>query len=162
MALDSAGNASPHSNIVSFVLSDGKPRISFTFEDDDYGAGAVSPRKGTSGKYIFKVRYTELEGLEPKTAQVWVDLDGDGKYSFLEKYNLFETRLTIDRELAHELEAEAEERAAREAVEKAEREARERREAIEKVIREAAEAAERKAERDRRYAARKARQTVKR
>ena len=49
-------------------------------------------------------------------------------------------------------------RAAREAIEKTEREARERREAIEKVIRDAAEAAERKAERDRRYAARKARQ----
>ena len=55
---------------------------------------------------------------------------------------------------------EAEERAAREAVEKAEREARERREAIEKVIRDSAEAAERKAERDRRYAARKARQVL--
>jgi hypothetical protein len=54
---------------------------------------------------------------------------------------------------------EAEERAAREAVEKVEREARERREAIEKVIRDAAEATERKAERDRRYAARKARQS---
>jgi hypothetical protein len=53
---------------------------------------------------------------------------------------------------------EAEERAAREAIEKVEREARERREAIEKVIRDATEAAERKAERDRRYAARKARQ----
>ena len=52
---------------------------------------------------------------------------------------------------------EAEERAAREAIEKVEREARERREAIEKVIRDAAEAAERKADRDRRYAARKAR-----
>ena len=39
------------------------------------------------------------------------------------------------------------------------REARERREAIEKVIRDSAEAAERKAERDRRYAARKARQS---
>ena len=57
---------------------------------------------------------------------------------------------------------EAEERAQREAIEKAEREARERREAVEKVIRDAAEAAERKAERDRRYAARKARQANKR
>jgi hypothetical protein len=55
-------------------------------------------------------------------------------------------------------EAEAKARAEREAVEKAEREARERREAVEKVIREAAEAAERKAARDARYAARKARQ----
>jgi hypothetical protein len=53
---------------------------------------------------------------------------------------------------------EGEERAAREAIEKVEREARERREAIEKVIRDATEAAERKADRDRRYAARKARQ----
>jgi hypothetical protein len=53
---------------------------------------------------------------------------------------------------------QAQERAAREAIEKAEREARERREAVAKVIRDAAEAAERKAERDRRYAARKARQ----
>src|SRR5262245_29076001 len=53
---------------------------------------------------------------------------------------------------------EAAERAEREAKERAEREAREKREAIEKVIRDAAEAAERKAERDRRYAARKARQ----
>jgi Family of unknown function (DUF6481) len=53
---------------------------------------------------------------------------------------------------------EAAERAEREAKEKVEREAREKREAIEKVIRDAAEAAERKAERDRRYAARKTRQ----
>ena len=52
--------------------------------------------------------------------------------------------------------------AAREAIEKVEREARERRAAVEKVIRDAAEAAERKAERDRKYAARKARQTGKR
>jgi hypothetical protein len=59
-------------------------------------------------------------------------------------------------------EQEAAERAEREAKEKAEREAREKREAIEKVIRDAAEAAERKAERDRRYAARKARQVSKR
>lgn len=57
---------------------------------------------------------------------------------------------------------EAEERAAREAIEKVEREARERREAVEKVIRDSAEAAERKADRDRRYAARKARQSGKR
>ena len=54
---------------------------------------------------------------------------------------------------------EAEERAAREAIEKVVREARERREAVEKVIRDASEAAERKAERDRRYAARKQRQS---
>ena len=53
---------------------------------------------------------------------------------------------------------EAAERAEREAKEKIEREARERREAVEKVIRDAAEAAERKADRDRRYAARKSRQ----
>jgi hypothetical protein len=59
-------------------------------------------------------------------------------------------------------EKEAAERAEREAKEKVEREAREKREAIEKVIRDAAEAAERKAERDRRYAARKARQQTKR
>ena len=55
-------------------------------------------------------------------------------------------------------EKEAAERAEREVKEKAEREVRERREAVEKVIRDAAEAAERKADRDRRYAARKARQ----
>ena len=54
--------------------------------------------------------------------------------------------------------AEAQARAEREAVEKVEREARERREAVAKVIRDAAEAAERKAARDARYAARKARQ----
>ena len=55
-------------------------------------------------------------------------------------------------------EAEAAVRAELEAKEKVEREARERREAIEKVIRNASEAAERKADRDARYAARKARQ----
>jgi hypothetical protein len=55
-------------------------------------------------------------------------------------------------------EAEAAARAEREAIAKVEREARERREAVEKVIRDAAEAAERKAQRDARYAARKARQ----
>lgn len=55
-------------------------------------------------------------------------------------------------------EAEAAVRAEREAVERAEREARERKEAIEKLIRDSAGAAERKAARDARYAARKARQ----
>ena len=59
-------------------------------------------------------------------------------------------------------EAEAAERAEREAAEKVARIEREKREAIERVIREAAEASERKAERDRRYAARKARQAAKR
>jgi hypothetical protein len=59
-------------------------------------------------------------------------------------------------------EAEAAVRAEQEARERVEREAREKREAIEKVIREAGEAAERKKARDARYAARKARQTVKR
>jgi uncharacterized protein DUF6481 len=58
-------------------------------------------------------------------------------------------------------EAEAAARAERETVERAERDARERREAIEKVIRDAADAAERKAARDARYAARKARQNQK-
>ncbi|HWE15571.1 MAG TPA: DUF6481 family protein [Hyphomicrobiaceae bacterium] len=58
-------------------------------------------------------------------------------------------------------EAEAVVRAEREAIEKTEREARERKEAVEKLIRDAAEAAERKAARDARYAARKARQTQK-
>ena len=58
-------------------------------------------------------------------------------------------------------EAEAAARAEREAAERVEREARERREAIEKVIRDAAAAAERKAARDARYAARKARQVQK-
>jgi hypothetical protein len=60
-----------------------------------------------------------------------------------------------------EKEAEAVVRAEREVVERAEREARERREAIEKVIRDSSEAADRKAARDARYAARKARQTKK-
>ena len=55
-------------------------------------------------------------------------------------------------------EEEARVRAEQEAVERAEREARERKEAIEKLIRDAADAAERKAARDARYAARKARQ----
>jgi hypothetical protein len=55
-------------------------------------------------------------------------------------------------------EQEAAERAAKEATQRAEREQREKWAAIEKVIRDAAEAAERKAERDRRYAARKSRQ----
>lgn len=56
---------------------------------------------------------------------------------------------------------EAAERAEREAREKAEREVRERREAVERLIRDAADKDSRKAERDRRYAARKARQVKK-
>src|SRR4029079_4931968 len=70
-----------------------------------------------------------------------------------------EAREAREKERAAIKAKEAEAREAREAIEKVEREARERREAIEKVIRDAAEAAERKAERDRRYAARKARQS---
>jgi hypothetical protein len=58
-------------------------------------------------------------------------------------------------------EAEAAARAEREAAETAERAARARRDAVETLIRDAAEAAERKAARDARYAARKARQSQK-
>jgi len=58
-------------------------------------------------------------------------------------------------------EAEAAVLAEREAIEKTEREARERRDAIEKLIRDSADATERKAARDARYAARKARQKKK-
>ena len=56
---------------------------------------------------------------------------------------------------------EAAERAEREAKEKVERDARERREAVSRLIREAADKDARKSERDRRYAARKARQVKK-
>jgi len=79
-----------------------------------------------------------------------------------ERKAIAEARGRREKERAERKRIEAEERAQREAIEKAEREARERREAIEKVIRDAAEAAERKAERDRRYAARKARQAGRR
>ncbi len=75
-----------------------------------------------------------------------------------ERLAIAEARKIREAEKAALKAKEAEERAAREAVEKVEREARERRAAVEKVIRDAAEAAERKAERDRKYAARKARQ----
>jgi hypothetical protein len=79
-----------------------------------------------------------------------------------ERKAIAEARELREKERAERKRKEAEERAQREAIEKAERDARERREAIEKVIRDAAEAAERKAERDRRYAARKARQAARR
>jgi Family of unknown function (DUF6481) len=75
-----------------------------------------------------------------------------------ERLAIAEARKIRDAEKAVRKAKEAEERAARDAIEKVEREARERRAAVEKVIRDAAEAAERKADRDRRYAARKARQ----
>ena len=79
-----------------------------------------------------------------------------------ERKAIAEARELRDKARAEIKAKEAAERAEREAKEKVEREARERREAVEKVIRDAAEAAERKAERDRRYAARKQRQTGKR
>src|SRR5262245_29337283 len=79
-----------------------------------------------------------------------------------ERKAIAEAREAREQERAERKRKEAEERAQREAIEKAEREARERREAVEKVIRDAADAAERKAERDRRYAARKARQAARR
>jgi Family of unknown function (DUF6481) len=75
-----------------------------------------------------------------------------------ERKAIAEAREAREKERAIVKAKEAAERAEREAKEKIEREAREKREAIEKVIRDAAEAAERKADRDRRYAARKARQ----
>lgn len=79
-----------------------------------------------------------------------------------ERLAIAEARKVREAEKAERRAKEAEERAAREAIEKVEREARERRAAVEKVIRDAAEAAERKADRDRKYAARKARQATKR
>jgi hypothetical protein len=74
-----------------------------------------------------------------------------------ERMAIAAARATREAERRLVKEAEAAARAEQEAKDKVEREARERREAIEKVIRDASEAAERKAERDARYAARKAR-----
>src|SRR5262245_49290070 len=79
-----------------------------------------------------------------------------------ERKAIAEAREARDKEREERKGKEANARAQPEAVERAEREARERREPVEKVIRDAAEAAERKAERDRRYAARKARQAARR
>src|SRR5262245_9504473 len=79
-----------------------------------------------------------------------------------ERKAIADAREARERERDERKRKQAEERAQRDAIEKAEREARELREAVEKVIRDAAEAAERKAERDRRYAARKARQATRR
>ena len=74
-----------------------------------------------------------------------------------ERQAIAEARAIREAERKAIKEAEAIARAEQEAKDKIEREARERREAIEKVIRDASEAAERKALRDARYAARKAR-----
>ena len=76
-----------------------------------------------------------------------------------EREAIAEARQLRDAERAEHKAKEAAELAVREAQQKAEQEVRDRRAAVEKVIRDAADAAERKADRDRRYAARKARQT---
>jgi hypothetical protein len=74
-----------------------------------------------------------------------------------ERMAIAAARATREAERKAIKEAEAAARAEQDAKDKIEREARERREAIEKVIRDASDAAERKAARDARYAARKAR-----
>ena len=76
----------------------------------------------------------------------------------VERLALAEARAKREEERRAIKEAEAKARAEQEAKDRAEREAREKREAIERVIRESSEAADRKALRDARYAARKARQ----
>ncbi|MEW6378354.1 MAG: two-component regulator propeller domain-containing protein [bacterium] len=57
-------------------------------EDEDFMSG-VNPVIGGNGKnYTFKINYLDMYGKDPKTSQVWIDLNGDGEYSAQEKYNL--------------------------------------------------------------------------
>jgi Family of unknown function (DUF6481) len=128
------------------------------------------PRGGGDGR-------TGMKGFKEKTFSDRLQEASDARKAALERFRTRpaaddpevikrrEERLRIaqaraEREAIRKVqkEAEAAARAEQEAIERAEREARERREAIEKVIRDATQAAERKAERDARYAARKARQ----
>ncbi len=78
-----------------------------------------------------------------------------------EQVAVAEARKVREAEKAERKAREAAEKAALEAKEKAEREAAERRAAIERVIRGEAEADQKKAARDARYAARKARKAAK-
>jgi hypothetical protein len=141
--------------------------------DDGLRLGVAAAR-GVAGR-------TGMKGFKEKTFADRLQEAAEARKAALERFRARpaaddpdvlkrrEERLRIakareERETARraQKEAEAAARAEREAAEKAEREARERREAVEKLIRDAADAAERKAARDARYAARKARAGKKR
>ncbi|MGA1844124.1 MAG: hypothetical protein ACMUIS_06140 [bacterium] len=51
--------------------------------EEGYESDGVDPDKGFGGMaFTFRVRYIDNEGTPPQTAQVWVDLNGDGAFSF--------------------------------------------------------------------------------
>ena len=89
-SIDTAGNYSDPSSIFQFVNTDDIPRISFTREKFDYIVGGVSPRRGTTGLYTFKVRYTDLADRvavkrPPSRSTLWIDINGNNQYEDSEK-----------------------------------------------------------------------------
>ncbi|OGD33065.1 hypothetical protein A3C78_01665 [Candidatus Azambacteria bacterium RIFCSPHIGHO2_02_FULL_45_18] len=82
VASDQTGMAVAHFN------GNRPPKLYWT----DYSQGvksAVSPFSGLSGEqFEFRIKYGDEDNEAPKAAQVWVDLNGDGKYQANEKFNM--------------------------------------------------------------------------
>lgn len=50
---------------------------------------SVTPKKGFSGdSFEFKIQYRDSDNEAPKVHQVWIDLNGDGKYQKNEKFDM--------------------------------------------------------------------------
>ncbi len=81
-ASDYTGSAVQHSN--------GNRPPKLYWGDTSRGVkSAISPLSGLSGEqFSFKIKYGDEDGDPPKVAQVWIDLNGDGKYQVKEKFDM--------------------------------------------------------------------------
>ena len=87
-SIDSAGNTSPPSAFFTLAVTDGTAKLDFTFENEAYQTGGVSPTIGSSGVYTFKVKYTDFENIGPVISHLWLDLNYDSQYSENEKFSM--------------------------------------------------------------------------
>ena len=92
LAIDRPGNQSDFSSIYHHSISDGRSYLDFTFENDDYSQGGVSPRKSSTAHFTFKVKYTDLNNLAPQVKELWIDLDNSKTYSPKEKFDLWKQK----------------------------------------------------------------------
>ena len=65
--------------------------------DNNFENDGVHPDKGaSSGSFLFRVKYKDVDDDAPKVSQVWIDTNDDYLYSESEKYNLTKEGAGVD------------------------------------------------------------------
>ena len=95
-AVDDSLAAGESAAIQQVKVDNGIPQLLWA-SDVNYQTDGVHPNKGPAGgDFVFRVKYQDIDDIEPKVAQVWIDANDDYTYSESEKHNLTKEGMGVD------------------------------------------------------------------